>query len=467
MAEKYDYTNEALIKKTLGLMVKSGKLIQEGQTFYAKGFKPEPEPEEWKPLAPDEKHSPRYEGMYSEGFPKAYQSEIENSDERSFWKFIFNMYQLEVLYRATGDEQRADTFNTAWSYMLDCSNHNYEDQDKHGNYIGIGHEDMSSNMLANDVKCLRDIYGVGASTVKLIEEWIETGKLKRLEDLKKKCSASVLKQFELEAKHDFMPGFCKTLETAGYDNMDMYGLGRVLVYNVKDLDKLKDKVKPDILEMFKEYIETKKIKKLTKTLCVAFIENHEPLRNYCLKKPIHLSFDQDDPEWNYSGKAQKLDIVISCVFQQCVLQEHDFEDILEGDKYDIDQLRNKVQEIQERLDNGDSTTCYNFEGSFTIDGVPGQHPFKFYRYIDDSDTGLESLGWTPPGLETFLNKELMGERGHWNNQVDSDIDSDAPRAEFLMDMFGDKTEHECEAMYDHWMESGRHTYEAETDEDTT
>jgi len=46
MAEKYDYTNEAMIKKTLGLMVKSGKLIQEGQTFYAKGFKPEPEPEE-------------------------------------------------------------------------------------------------------------------------------------------------------------------------------------------------------------------------------------------------------------------------------------------------------------------------------------------------------------------------------------------------------------------------------------
>ena len=31
MAEKYDYTNEANIKKTLGQMVKFGKLIQEGQ----------------------------------------------------------------------------------------------------------------------------------------------------------------------------------------------------------------------------------------------------------------------------------------------------------------------------------------------------------------------------------------------------------------------------------------------------
>jgi len=466
MAEKYDYTNEALIKKTLGLMVKSGKLIQEGQTFYAKGFKPEPEPEEWKPLPPDDKHCPTQDN--SENFPNHphYEDMIKNSDERSFYNFLFNMYQLEELYRATGDEERAEAFNTAWSNMLDCSDHNYEEKDKYGNYIGIGHEDMGSNMEANDVKCLRDIHGVGASTVKLIEEWIETGKLKRLEDLKKKCSPSDLKQFELEAKHDFMPGFYKMLETAGYDHMDMYGLDRVPVYDVKDLDKVKDKAKPEILEMFKEYIETKKVKKLAKTLCEAFIKNHEPLRYYFMKKPIHLSFDKDDPEWNYSGKAQKLDIVISCGFQESVLQLHDFED-LEGDEYDIDQLRNKAQEIQERLDNGDSTTCYNFEGSFTIDGIHSQHPFIFSRWIDDSDTKLESLGWTPPGLETFLNNELMGGRNMWDQYVDSDSDSDAPRAEFLMRRFGDMTEHECEAMYEYWGETGRYSYEAETDEDTT
>ena len=48
MAEKYDYTNEANIKKTLGQMVKFGKLIQEGQTFYAKGFILEDDEEEFE-----------------------------------------------------------------------------------------------------------------------------------------------------------------------------------------------------------------------------------------------------------------------------------------------------------------------------------------------------------------------------------------------------------------------------------
>ena len=38
MAEKYDYTNESIIKMLLGSMVKYGKLIQKGQTFYARGF---------------------------------------------------------------------------------------------------------------------------------------------------------------------------------------------------------------------------------------------------------------------------------------------------------------------------------------------------------------------------------------------------------------------------------------------
>jgi len=206
MAEKYDYTNEANINKELGLMVKSGKLIQEGQTFYAKGFKPEPEPEEWTPLPTNKKHCPRSEGYHSEGFPKAHQSEIEGSDERSFWKLTFQLYQLGIMYMCLDDESRGKTFGIAWQNMLDCSNHNYEDTDKYGNYIGIGHEDMSSNMVANDVKCLRDIHGVGASVVKLIEEWIETGKLKRLEDLKKTLTPSALKDiesFDEEQEDDF------------------------------------------------------------------------------------------------------------------------------------------------------------------------------------------------------------------------------------------------------------------------
>ena len=179
---------------------------------------------------------------------------------------------------------------------------------------------------------LIELKSVGKSTLEMLEEFITSGKIEKLEEIR---------------RIDAMPGFCKTLETAKYDIMDMYGLyDRVPVYNVKDLDKVKDKVKPEILEMFKEYIETKKIKKLAKTLCEAFIKNHEPLRYYFMKKPIHLSFDKDDPEWNYSGKAQKLDIVISCGFQESVLQLHDFEDILEGDEYDIDQLRNKFKKYK-------------------------------------------------------------------------------------------------------------------------
>ena len=53
LAEKYDYTNEVIIKKTLGQMVKAGKLIQKGQTFYAPDFVPQSEvPEKWTPLHP-------------------------------------------------------------------------------------------------------------------------------------------------------------------------------------------------------------------------------------------------------------------------------------------------------------------------------------------------------------------------------------------------------------------------------
>jgi len=44
---------------------------------------------------------------------------------------------------------------------------------------------------------------------------------------------------------------------------------------------------------------------------------------------------------------------------------------------------------------------------------------------------------------------------------------DTHKVENLIGMFGDMTEHECEAMYEHWGETGRNTYEPESDEDTT
>jgi hypothetical protein len=464
----------------------------------------------------------------SDGFPEQYRGINKNSEKRSFWKFAFHLQELVFLYKEAEDDSRAGTFQEALDNMLDLSNHNYEhyNKDKHGNIIGIGHEDMGTDMVKDDVKCLRDIYGVGASTVTLIEEWIETGTMKRLEDLRKDSTPSItervrymlngeefeakkdytpdflealnklaelcakeddfratsfrraiialegqiitavediklfklaelkgvgkatlemftefietgkIKRLEeerrLDAMVDYMPGFYKTLVSAGYHPLDMYGLtlpshGSIhkSVFYLNNLDKVKDKVKPEILEMFKEYIETKKVKKLAKTLCKAFIESHKPLRTYLLKKPFTIEFNHDDPEWNYSGKTQKLDIMITSGFQEYVLQEHDFEDILEANEYDVDQLRNKVQEIQKRVDEGECVdfTLHEFEGSMTecrTDGVLFQHAFKFCRWIDDSDTKLESLGWTPPGLENFLNNELMGERGDWHDWVDSD-----------------------------------------------
>jgi hypothetical protein len=294
MAEKYDYTNEANIKKTLGQMVKSGKLIQEGQTFYAKGFKPEPEIEDWKPLPPDEKHYPRSEGYHSDGFPQSYKVEITHGDERSFWKFILHLYGLEIEYIESGDESRAESFGTAWRNMLDCSNHNYEEKDKYGNYIGIGHEDMSSNMVADDVKCLRDIYGVGASTVKLIEEWIETGKLKRLEDFKKNYYQYWLskafysqaieepkaKKAKKEKAHDFMPDFLKNLnelielyEKRGDFRATSFtkaakSLDGHIITSVDDIEMYKLKelrgVGTSTIDMLQEFIQLGEIERLEK-----------------------------------------------------------------------------------------------------------------------------------------------------------------------------------------------------------
>jgi DNA polymerase/3'-5' exonuclease PolX len=118
---------------------------------------------------------------------------------------------LVFLYKEAEDDSRAGTFQEALDNMLDLSNHNYEhyNKDKHGNIIGIGHEDMGTDMVKDDVKCLRDIHCVGASTVKLIEEWIETGTMKTLEDLRKEATPSITERVrytlngeEFEAKKD-------------------------------------------------------------------------------------------------------------------------------------------------------------------------------------------------------------------------------------------------------------------------
>ena len=229
LAEKHQYTNEAAMKKALLQGVKSGKLIQKGQSFYAPGSEPseyELEPKKWTPLPPDEKHAPG-DGMngmnsnISDGFPEQYRGINKNSEKRSFWKFAFHLQEMVLLYRELGDHDKGDGFLKALHNMLDLSEHNYEhyNKDKHGNYIGIGHEDMGTDMVKDDVKCLRDIHCVGASTVKLIEEnWIETGTMKRLEDLRKEATPSITERVrytlngeEFEAKKDYNPDFLEAL----------------------------------------------------------------------------------------------------------------------------------------------------------------------------------------------------------------------------------------------------------------
>ena len=162
--------------------------------------------EEWKPLPPNEKHRPEQPGKHSRGFPKQYIETIRDSDNRSFWKFAFHLQELVLLYRELGDHDKGDGFLKALHNMIDLSNNDYDDQKKD---IGIGHKDMVTDMVKDDVKYLRDIHCVGASTVKLIEEWIETGTMERLENLRKEATPSITERVrytlngeEFEAKKD-------------------------------------------------------------------------------------------------------------------------------------------------------------------------------------------------------------------------------------------------------------------------
>ena len=132
MAEKYDYTNEANIKKTLGQMVKSGKLIQEGQTFYAKGFILEDDEEEF-----ESKHD------YMPGFLEA-------------------LGELADIY-----EDQDDFRKTALRRAITALE---------GQIITSVEDIKLFNLI--------DLNGVGKSTLEMLEEFIDTGKIKRLVDLK-------------------------------------------------------------------------------------------------------------------------------------------------------------------------------------------------------------------------------------------------------------------------------------------
>jgi hypothetical protein len=239
--------------------------------------------QEWKPLPPNLKHRPGssyLDSSYlSPTFPQDYTGKIENSDNRSFWKFAFHLQELVLLYRELGDHDKGDGFLKALHNMIDLSNNDYDDQKKD---IGIGHKDMVTDMVKDDVKYLRDIHCVGASTVKLIEEWIETGTMKRLEDLRKEATKSITSRvrYTLNGEgFDYTPGFLEALgELADlYEKEDdahrvtsfrraIIALEPKMIKSVEDIETEKlidlNGVGKATLEMFTEFIETAKIKKL-------------------------------------------------------------------------------------------------------------------------------------------------------------------------------------------------------------
>ena len=238
-------------------------------------------------MPPNEKHRPEQPGKHSRGFPKQYIETIRDSDNRSFWKFAFHLQELVLLYRELGDHDKGDGFLKALHNMLDLSEHNYEhyNKDKHGNYIGIGHEDMGTDMVKDDVKCLRDIHCVGASTVKLIEEWIETGTMERLENLRKEATPSITERVrymlngeEFEVKKDYIPDFLEALgelaELCAKENdfratsfrRAIIALEGQIITGVEDIKLFKlaelKGVGRATLEMLTEFIETGKIERL-------------------------------------------------------------------------------------------------------------------------------------------------------------------------------------------------------------
>ena len=478
LANTYNYTNENAITSALTQGVKMKKLVQKGQSFYTPGSEPseyEPEPKKWIPLPPDEKHREQRQDFHghtmvshsclSGGFPSLSLSEIRRADNRSFYKFAFHLQELIYLYHESGDEGRAGTFQEALDNMLDLSGYEMEHcntlnctvaTDKYGNHIGISQDDMGTDMVKDDVKCLRDIYGVGASTVSLIEEWIETGSMKRLENLRNEVDDTIREKvhyslnFE-DGKKDYTIDFVEALGKLAdlYEEEEdhratafrraIIALEPKIIHSVEDIEtqKLIDLkgVGKSTLEMFKEFIETGKIEKLeefrpkiTKEVWDAFIENHEPLRQYFLKEELLMDFEEE------------YKVVITCGYHERELK-NELAFIESGEYegtpvYDIEKLKRSIEKYEFSL--GDVHERYIFEG-YIKHGDIKTHPFVISFEHDDYRNPLfKALGWTPGGLEDFLWKQLW-EKGSdsWEERL-KETKAEKTGLPFTFEYEGDK-----------------------------
>jgi hypothetical protein len=96
-----------------------------------------------------------------------------------------------------------------------------------------------------------------------------------------------------------------------------------------------------------------------------------------------------------------------------------------------------------------------------LDGqiITSVEDIKLFNLIELFGVGKSTLEM----LEEFINDGKIEKLFELKNKANlSNSSTYASKAKFLMDLFGDMTEHECEAMYEYWGETGRHTYEPES-----
>ena len=121
---------------------------------------------------------------------------------------------------------------------------------------------------------LRNIAGIGGSSASVVEEWFQTGKIQRLEDLRKQVSESksritlVVKSPEMVQKEDTIKLF-RTIHGVGpkiaekwylkgwrkLDDIKIDELSRAQQIGFQNLTELEEKIPRSEIDIFKQYID--------------------------------------------------------------------------------------------------------------------------------------------------------------------------------------------------------------------
>ena len=214
--------------------------------------------------------------------------------------------------------------------------------------------------------------------------------------------------------------------------------------------------------MFKEFIETGKIKKLeemrpeeekpedtelialievytkqdeikAKVKWDAFVEAHRPLRFDFLKKPFTQCFATEHCLPNRTNPQGCVVRINAGYYQREV--KFELEKIICTSNYDVNTLKAKVREYkwtfpeqEDEIPLGDTSEAWPYEHNDKIaqtdleryEGtVDDAHHFLFRVCRDGCEPrnagewGLKSSGWTPPGLGDYLAETLGKKRHYW------------------------------------------------------